>query len=257
MHRRSSTATRRTPSLFDAPTQFSTQCAPTDNTNDTPPCYSPSDYDNLFRGPMTIRNALAQSINVPAIEALYLVGIQNAINLARSMGITTLTNPDQYGLTLVLGGGEVTLLDMVSAYGVIRQRGHPHAAPAHPQDRRQLGQYRKILRSVAQPRARPECRAADIGRALGRECEAPLVRRGCAIFFPGYHIADKTGTTNDTKDAWVIGYTPHLVVGAWAGNNDDTPMVKKVAGLIIVPMWHDFVAKVLATRPRRAVPRAA
>jgi membrane carboxypeptidase/penicillin-binding protein PbpC len=93
--------------LFDVPTQFSTSCGPYEK-GDT--CYSPGNFDDKFRGPMTIREALAQSINIPAVKALYLAGINDSIETARDMGITTLTNAARYGLTLVLGGGEVTLL---------------------------------------------------------------------------------------------------------------------------------------------------
>ena len=109
--------------LWDVPTQFSTSCSPQDVSNDTPPCYSPVNYDNQFRGPMTMRDAIAQSINVPSVKVLYLAGIADTLRLAKSMGISTLGDPDQYGLTLVLGGGEVTLLDMTSAYGTFAQNG--------------------------------------------------------------------------------------------------------------------------------------
>src|SRR3989344_3210930 len=104
--------------IFDVPTQFSTACNPSDVTNNTPPCYAPVDFDGMFRGPMTFETALAQSINIPAIKVLYLVGIQNAVNLAKSFGLSTLGDPNQYGLTLVLGGGEVRLLDLTGAFSV-------------------------------------------------------------------------------------------------------------------------------------------
>lgn len=234
--------------LFDAPTQFSTEaeCRPEDITKTDPPCYAPQNYDDQFRGPMTIREALAQSINVPAVEALYLVGIQNAINLARSLGISTLTNPDQYGLTLVLGGGEVTLLDMVSAYGVFANEGMrtPPRAILKIEDR--AGNIVKSYDTMPEG-VLDQSVARQISDILSDDAaKYPTYPPGSPIFFPGYHVAAKTGTTNDTRDAWVIGYTPKVVVGTWAGNNDNTPMVKKVAGLIVVPMWHDFFAKVLA-----------
>lgn len=242
--------------LFDVPTQFSTQpgCRAEDTANDTPPCYAPQDYDEKFRGPMTIRDALAQSINIPALKALYLVGIDNAISLARAMGISTLTNADQYGLTLVLGGGEVTLLDMVSAYGVFANEGvrTPPRAILRIED--QAGNVVKEYQTSPRPVLDRNV-ALQISDVLSDvQAKIPGYGVGSPIFFPGYHVADKTGTTNDTRDAWVIGYTPHLVVGTWAGNNDNTPMVKKVAGLIVVPMWHDFFAKVLATRADEPFP---
>lgn len=233
--------------LFDVPTQFSTEstCRPEDVYKSEPPCYAPQNYDDKFRGPMTIRDALAQSINLPAVEALYLVGIQNAINLARAMGISTLTNPDQYGLTLVLGGGEVTLLDMVSAYSVFAAEGvrTPPRAVLKIEDR-SGAVIKEYLPAPA--RVLDQNVARQISDILSDNiAKYPTYPPGSPIFFPGYHVAAKTGTTNDTRDAWVLGYTPKIVVGAWAGNNDNKPMVKKVAGLIVVPMWHDFFAKIL------------
>jgi membrane peptidoglycan carboxypeptidase len=109
--------------IFDLPTQFSTYCKPDDNNNNEYPCYAPSNYDNKHRGPINLRNALAQSINIPAVKVLYLSGIPDTIRLAKALGISTLENANRYGLTLVLGGGEVTLLDMTSAYGVFATDG--------------------------------------------------------------------------------------------------------------------------------------
>src|SRR3990167_11544633 len=108
--------------LYDTPIQFAASCAP-DNfiTDDT--CYAPNNYDDRFRGPITIRNALAQSVNIPAVQGLYLAGISDSISTAKSMGIETLNDPERYGLSLVLGGGEVSLLDMTSAYSVFANDG--------------------------------------------------------------------------------------------------------------------------------------
>ena len=102
--------------VFDLQTQFSTFCAPSDTASDTPPCYSPGNYDEKFRGPITLRNALAQSVNVPSVKTLYLAGITDSLKTAKDMGITTLGDKDQYGLTLVLGGGGVNLLELTWAY---------------------------------------------------------------------------------------------------------------------------------------------
>jgi membrane carboxypeptidase/penicillin-binding protein len=109
--------------IFDLPTQFSTACSATDNHNDAPPCYAPSNYDDKFRGPMNFTTALQQSINVPAVKVLYLAGIKNVINLASRMGITTLGDANHYGLTLALGAAEVHLLDLTNAYGAFANDG--------------------------------------------------------------------------------------------------------------------------------------
>ena len=108
--------------VFDLKTQFSTTCDP-DNQTSQDGCYSPNNYDGKFRGPVNLRNALAQSLNIPAVKTLYLAGIKESLKLARDLGLTTLSNPDRYGLTLVLGGGEVKLLEMVGAYGVFANEG--------------------------------------------------------------------------------------------------------------------------------------
>lgn len=231
--------------LFDLATQFSTFCRPEDLSNENP-CYAPQNYDEKYRGPITMRDALAQSINIPAVKTLYLVGIDKAIKLARSMGISTLENSDRYGLTLVLGGGEVTLLDISSAYGVFANEGIKNTPRAILRIEDRSGNIVKEYPSSPE-RVLDQNVALAISDVLSDDAaKLPAYGAGSPIFFPGYHVAAKTGTTNDTRDAWIIGYTPRLVVGTWAGNNDNSPMEKKVAGLIVVPMWHDFLAKVLA-----------
>ena len=110
----------------DVHTQFSTACSPTDTTNSTSPCYSPVNYDGKFRGPMTLRDALAQSINVPAIKVLYLAGLTDTLKLAKAMGITTLLDPDHYGLTLVLAlsyGARVEIVEAVRSIAEQVKRG--------------------------------------------------------------------------------------------------------------------------------------
>src|SRR5690606_20667967 len=104
--------------LFDVPTQFSPRCAPNNFVTDDR-CYAPGNYDDQYRGPMTIRNALAQSVNIPAVRGLYLAGLQESIELAKSMGIRSLNASSRFGLSLVLGGGEVSLLDLVSGYSLV------------------------------------------------------------------------------------------------------------------------------------------
>ncbi len=236
--------------IFDAPTQFSTMCKPSDIYNNTPPCYAPSDYDETFRGPMTFETALAQSINIPAIKVLYLVGIQNAINLAKSFGLGTLGDPNQYGLTLVLGGGEVRLLDLVGAYAVFGNDGTANAPTGILEVKDAQGTV--LQKFSPQPTVVvPENIARDISAMLSdapaRLPEYPL---NSPLSFPEYEVAVKTGTTDDTRDAWVIGYTPSIALGVWAGNNDNSPMVKSVAGFIAAPMWHEAMAYALSKYPK-------
>ncbi len=241
--------------LWDVPTQFSTSCAP-DSFSSTPPCYSPQNYDNKFRGPMTLRDAIAQSINVPSVKVLYLAGISDTLKLAKSMGISTLGNANQYGLTLVLGGGEVNLLEMSSAYGAFATDGTHYeplavlkiedASGRVIEDNMQTGGTQ-----VLQPQA-----AEEINDILSDPVARAPLGENSLVSFPGYDVAVKTGTTNNYKDAWTIGYTPNLVVGIWAGNNDNTPMKHQVSGFIVGPMWHDFMAYALPKRPTQYFNRA-
>lgn len=233
--------------LFDLRTQFSTACSPTNLTSEGD-CYSPGNYDSVFRGPMRIREALAQSVNVPAVKALYLAGIKDSIKTARDMGITTLADPARYGLTLVLGGGEVTLLEMAGAYGAFANEGvrSPTTAILKIEDNEG-----NVLEEYAEKSFRVIDRniALQISDILSdNAARTPAFGERSSLYFPGRAVAAKTGTTNDYRDAWIIGYTPNLVVGAWAGNNDNTPMQKKVAGFIIAPLWHEIMDAALASR---------
>jgi 1A family penicillin-binding protein len=240
--------------LFDVPTQFSTSCSP-DSTSNENGCYSPVDYDGKFRGPMTLRDALAQSINVPSVEVLYLAGIDNALNVAENMGIQSLKGANQYGLTLVLGGGEVSLLDMTSAYGVFADEGvrHPYNSILEVDDREGnvLESYKDSEQQVL-PKDTVDKISSILSDNVARE---PAYGQTSALYFPNRDVAVKTGTTNDYRDAWIIGYTPSVVLGAWAGNNDNTPMQKKVAGLIVAPMWRAFMDKILANMPVETFPK--
>jgi 1A family penicillin-binding protein len=236
--------------VFDVPTQFSTECSPSAINNNTPPCYAPSDFDNTFRGPMTFETAIAQSINIPAIKVLYLVGIQNAINLAKSFGLTTLGDPNQYGLTLVLGGGEVRLLDLVGAYSVFANDGVKNTPTGilevDDSQNNVLEKYTPQPSTVI-----PTNIARDMSAMLSdAPARVPEYALNSPLSFPSYDVAVKTGTTDDTRDAWVIGYTPSIALGVWAGNNDDTPMVKSIAGFIAAPMWHDAMAYALSKYPK-------
>lgn len=234
--------------LFDVKTQFSTRC-PKENLTSEGECYSPGNYDDVFRGPITLREALAQSINIPAVKTLYLAGIAESINLARNMGINSLGNANQYGLTLVLGGGEVSLLDMTSAYGVFATEGirNPYISILKVED----GNGKILEEAKLKPVnvLDPEV-ARKISDILSDNvARTPLYGANSVIYFPNRDVAVKTGTTNDYKDAWTIGYTPSVVVGTWAGNNNNTSMEKKVSGLIVAPMWRAFMDEVLKTIP--------
>jgi membrane peptidoglycan carboxypeptidase len=198
---------------------------------------------------MTLRDALAQSINVPAVKTLYLAGITDSINLAQNMGIGNLGNANQYGLTLVLGGGEVSLLDMTSAFGVFANEGirNPYTAITRVEDKN--GNILEEMKTKPTQVLDTEVSRKISDILADNTARTPLYGANSVIYFKDRDVAVKTGTTNDYRDAWIIGYTPSLVVGTWAGNNDNTPMAKKVSGLIVAPMWRAFMDQALKDYP--------
>lgn len=240
--------------LFDAETQFSTSCTvdgKPKNPNDDPEkvCYSPDEYDHIFEGPLTIKKALAQSRNIPAVKALYLAGIGDSIQTAEDMGITGLNDPNRYGLTLVLGGGEVSLLDLTSAYGVFANDGlrNPYRSILRVEDSRG-----SVLETVPPTTNPSQVIDPEISRQISDILSDNTVRMESLKPIAesiGRQVAIKTGTTNDYRDVWAVGYTPSLVVGAWAGKNDNTPMQHNVAGLIIAPVWGAFMSQAAKTFP--------
>lgn len=243
--------------LFDVRTEFSSYCTPegkTINPSDDPEkvCYSPKEFDEKYSGPMTIRQALAQSRNIPAVKALYLAGIKESIQTAHDLGVTSLNDPNRYGLTLVLGGGEVSLLDMTSAYGVFANDGMRNPARAVLEVTDSKG---NILESAS---LNP-IRALD--ENISRQITSILADNSVRISSlkpiaesVGRKVTIKTGTTNDYRDVWAIGYTPNIVVGAWAGNNDNSPMSQNIAGLIISPLWGAFTSQVAKNYPQEDFP---
>ncbi|MEK7560638.1 MAG: PBP1A family penicillin-binding protein [Patescibacteria group bacterium] len=240
--------------LFDVPTEFNALCSPSGlpgpRVTNATPCYHPKNYDNRFRGPVTLRQALAQSLNVPSVKLLYLVGVNDAIETARAFGISTLGDPRRYGLSLVLGGAEVTLLDMASAYGAFARDGilYPKTAILKITDARgsileqKNGTYRRVIEE-------------NIARTMNdilsdNAARVPVFSPQSSLYFSDRTVAAKTGTTQDYRDAWIIGYTPSLVAGVWVGNNDNTPMNQEGLSVMVAgPIWHNFMDTALGDAP--------
>lgn len=222
--------------VFDLPTEFSATCYSGGS------CYSPQNYDMKFRGPISLRSALAQSLNVPAVKVLYLAGLEDALSLAKRMGLETLTTASQYGLTLVLGGGEVRPLDMAAAYGVFAADGikHPTTGFLKVQDKR--GKTLEEFKSNEQ-RVLPEQTARLVSDVLSDNvARTPAFGSNSPLFFSGIDVAAKTGTTNDYRDTWIVGYTPNISIAAWAGNNDNRSMQRDAAGgYVVAPMWRELM----------------
>lgn len=234
--------------LFDSFTEFSALCNPSGSPRvNGATCYHPENYDDRFRGPVSLRDALAQSLNVPAVKLLYLTGIQTSMDLAQKMGLSTIKDASRYGLSLVLGGGEITLLELTNAYGVFAHEGiyNPPTGilEIRDGDNTVLEKYSK-----KEKEALSENTAALISSVLSdNNAKIPSYGANSPLFFNDRPVASKTGTTNDYRDVWVIGYTPSVVVGMWGGNNDNSPIDKKVAGFVLAPIWHEAMLAAIGT----------
>ncbi len=232
--------------LFDVSTEF-------DTTGDPAHSYKPEDYDQKFRGPVTMRSALAQSLNIPAVKTLYLVGLGNALHTAQDFGLSTLTEKSRYGLSLVLGGGEVRLVDLVHAYGAFADDGVQHEQSFVLEVRTKNG----VLESYKDKSRRViEAQYARLINDILSDVDARRPLFSASLSFtvvPDYDVALKTGTTNDYRDAWAVGYSPNLAVGVWAGNNDNAPMERKGGSILAaVPIWHAFISEAIKNFPQTA-----
>jgi membrane peptidoglycan carboxypeptidase len=239
--------------IFDVPTEFNPSCPAipdynTPSNSSSTLCFHPKDFTD-FQGPVTFEQALPESINVAAVKVLYLVGLQNVLNKLKDFGITTLSNANQYGLSLVLGGGAVRMVDMLKAYSVLSQEGIQHTQTmvleVDDPNGNVLEKYQDQANRVDDPKY-----IQWINQILSNpELRAPLYGPGGGITnFPGYDVALKTGTSNDYRDAWAFGYTPSLVVGVWAGNSDYSPMQRHGSSILAaVPIWSNFLKQVLPT----------
>lgn len=225
--------------IWDVPTNF----PPSGDPNDQREPYQPVNYDGRFHGPVTAREALANSFNIPAVKALQFVGIYGSdglISFAKRLGIQTLPS-DQYGLALTLGGGEVTLLDMTSAFGTFANNG----SRMPPFAITKITDYRGDVVFEYQPQAGQQVVRAEhaflINSILSdNQARTPMFGANSVLNLP-FQAAAKTGTTNDFRDNWTMGYTPDLAVGVWIGNADYTPMVD-VTGLTgAAPAWSSFM----------------
>jgi penicillin-binding protein 1A len=225
--------------------------------------YSPTDFDLRTRGPVTMRTALGGSLNIPAVQALKLAGIPQTIATAHSMGITTLNNtPTSYGLSLALGSGEVELADHVNAYESFANGGL-HYTPTMAL--KIYDKNNKVILDNTKPKTPKRVLDPQVSYLINNmlsDSNAKTFEFGNLLNVPGYTgyglagqgFAVKTGTTTDYRDAWTVGYTPDLVDGVWAGNNDATPMTTEAAD-ISAPMWKSFMAASMAGKPIDTFPK--
>ncbi len=231
--------------VFDLETEF-------DVTGEEGKSYMPKNFDEEFIGPVTLKEALAQSRNVPAVKTMYLAGLDNVLRLVKDFGIGTMTERSRYGLSLVLGGGEVKLIDLVEAYSVLSQDGlkrkQSSILSVIDASGNTLEEYTNSEKQVIDAQF-----VRQINEILSDiDLRRPLFQNSLELTTsPNQEVALKTGTTNDYRDAWAVGYTPSLVVGVWAGNNDNAPMVKRGSSILAaVPIWSAFTKEILKNKPQ-------
>lgn len=217
------------------------------------PPYMPENYDGKEHGLQTMKSALAQSLNIPAIKTLYIAGVGETIKTAHDMGITTLNqDPSHYGLSLVLGSGEVKLLDMVGAYGVFADKGERKESTPILKVENSKG---KVLEEYKDKKGKtvidPQIAYLMSSVLSDNNARAPIFGTNSPLTLgKSRPVAAKTGTTQEFKDAWTLGYTPSLVAGVWAGNNDGSSMKKDASGgLLAANLWNEYMSKVLAGTP--------
>jgi len=225
--------------LYDVVTDFSS--------------YEPKNYNGQENGPIQIKKALAGSLNVPAVKALYLAGIDNVIKLAKEAGYTTLTDPDKYGLSLVLGGAEVKLLEHVNAYSIFAQEGKINNTTGilkiEDKNGNILEEYKQDTRKVLDSNI-----AKMINSILSDNNNRSFIfGEKNSLVLNNRTSAAKTGTTNEFKDAWTIGYTPSLVAGVWVGNSNGNEMKTGADGSVVAaPIWNAFMTKALSETPNES-----
>ncbi len=213
--------------------------------------FQPYDYDLKERGPVTLRQALAGSLNVPAVKTLYLTGIDNVLGVAQQLGYTTLNDRSRFGLALVLGGAEVKLIEHVHAFTVLANEGIniPYTSILEVKDAggNTLEKFTDPAPSKVLEQ-QPVRQLVDI--MSDNNARAYIFGTKNPLTLPDRPVAAKTGTTNDWHDGWTMGFTPSLVTGVWTGNNNNAAMAKGADGVLTAgPIWHNFMTRALQGKP--------
>lgn len=229
--------------LDDSPVSYSSSGGPT---------YTPVNYDGKFHGQIPLRIAFGNSFNIPAVKTLNTIGLKTFVDLARKMGISHIKDAENYGLSATLGGVDATMVDMATAYGTIANQG----------SRVDLNPFLKItdntdtvLEEKVQPQEIPvldkgiafiiaNILADNTARSMEFGTNSPLV-------IPNYTASVKTGTSDDKRDNWTIGFTPSILTAVWVGNNDNSPMSPTLASGITgaAPIWHNIMVELLKDKP--------
>lgn len=222
------------------------------------PPYQPVNYDGKFHGPTPLRYALGNSYNIPAVKTLATIGLPTMIATGRAMGINSWEDEGRYGLSLTLGGGEVTMLEMAEVYGTLANSGrHLDLLPVLEitdytgrviEKNRPKGGYQAI---------KPETAWIITNILSDNAARTAAFGPSSSLVIPGYTVAVKTGTSNDKRDNWTVGYTPELLSAVWVGNNNNAPMDPYLTSGVTgaAPIWHDLMAEFLKGREDVVAPQ--
>lgn len=202
--------------------------------------YQPQNFDFKFRGSIPLRYALAQSLNIPAIEVMQKLGVDEASKTAQRMGIQSVNEPEKYGLSLALGTAEVTVLDMTKAYSAFANNGEQYEAHKVVSIKDKFDN--DIFEAESKKKRVMSKEASFLISSILSDNKARAATFGNSLTVDGKQAAVKTGTTDDSRDAWTMGYTPDLTVGVWVGNNQNKPMEGLMGSTSAGAIWRDTVS---------------
>lgn len=211
--------------------------------------YIPKNFDGKERGPVKIRQALSWSLNIPAVKALYLADIFKVLDYAAQLGYSTMNDPKHVGLSLALGSNDVKPLEHASAFATLANDGVRQPISAILQVEKPNGEILEEFKEQEGIRVFPEQAVRQVTDILSdNEARSGMFGPNSDLYLGNnMPVAAKTGTTNENKDAWTVGYTPNLAAAVWVGRNDNKPMKEGVGGsMAAAPIWHAFMKQALA-----------
>jgi len=224
------------------------------------PAYTPVNYDGKFHGATPLRYALANSYNIPAVKLAARLGVANIVNKGKLMGITSWNDASRFGLSITLGGGEVTMLDMAKVFGTLANKGVRQELTPILEVTDYTGKVYERKRTDDGTRAVKEDVAWIISNILSDNvARTNAFGPNSELVIPEKTVSVKTGTSNDKRDNWTIGYTPSYVTTVWVGNNDNSPMNPYLSSGVTgaAPIWHDIMVEILQNKSDEVSTRSA